>query len=146
MRIEATIMTPPLAVMCEEILEMNYAESGQFPEEDFSPAMQDFIDAKDEFVAFLLWSDDAELVGVSFFYLSQHTQIDYMSVADQITFYIIPKYRKYTINFLRFTEEWFMNRHIDIIQQGAIAGSRFQRLLELKGYTPSDVSMVKRLH
>ena len=142
---EATQMTPPLAVMCEEILEMNFAESGQYPNEIFEPAMQDFIDVADEFVAFLLWSDNAELVGVSFFYLSQHTQVSYLSVADQLTFYIKPDYRMYANSFLGFTEKWFKEHLIDIVQQGAIIGSRFQKLLELKGYTPMDVSMVKRL-
>ena len=145
MRMEATKMTPPLAIMCEEILEMNFAESGQFPNEIFEPPMQEFIELEDEFIAFLLWSDDAELVGVSFFYLSLHTQISYLSVADQITFYIKPEHRMYTNSFLGFTEKWFKEHLIDIIQQGAIVGSRFQKLLELKGYSPMDVSMVKRL-
>ena len=146
MRFEASPMTPPLAVMCEKILIRNFAESGQFPNEDFNPSMQEFIDAGKDFVAFLLWSDDGELVGVSFFFISLHTQISHMSVADQITFYIDPEYRSYANSFLGYTEQWFEDQRIDIIQQGAIIGSRFQRLLEIKGYTPSDVSMVKRLH
>lgn len=142
---QATQMSYDIACRCMPILEMNHAESGQLKDEDFNPTMDDFIEANDEFIAFLLWTDANEIVGVAFFFLGQHTQYAHLSVADQLTFYIMPDYRSYAVSFLHFTEHYFETHMIDIIQQGAIQGSRFSKLLRLKKYKAVDISYIKRL-
>ena len=146
MRIEAKQMTWEVSEQCRDIFEKNFAETGQFrEEEDVNLAFQMIIDVDDEFVIFIIYNDDDIIVGVSMFYISQHTQLQHLMVADQITFFIEKGYRQYALSLLNATERYFKKHKVDIIQQGAIVGTKFGKLLSLKGYKPSVTMYAKRL-
>ena len=62
MRMNTHHMTAELARDCMPVLILNHEESGQFPEEEFRPDMQGFIDLGESFIAFILFNDEDEIM------------------------------------------------------------------------------------
>ncbi len=137
-------MTEELSEKCEPLITLNHAESGhlkQAPE----PAWDAFIEMGEDFIAFQMYTEEDELVGICFFIFGGYSHYSSMLTAHQLTFYVLPKYRKHVSSFMKYMEDELSKAGADIILQSAVIGTRFNRLLELKGYRPMNIEYIKEL-
>ena len=126
------------------ILEQNYKETAQF-DEPLDIDWEAYLSAGDNMVAFVMRNEGSEIVGLLIFHLGWYPHIKTLIVAQQVTFYVMPEYRRHSLKLLKFSENYLKEHDIDIIVQSARCDSEFCNVLDAKGYARTDVTFTKRL-
>ena len=134
-------LTGDLISECMPLIEMNHEESGQFEELNIDWPM--YLSCEENFRAFTL-RDKGNVVGILFFLTCKYPHNINWVMAQQITFYVTPEYRPYSINLMKYAERHFTG-WVDLIIQSARVGSDFCKVLERKGYVATDITYTKRL-
>ena len=136
-------VTQELVDECKPLLEFNNRETGFLPREA-NPYWEAFI-GNDNYTLATMKDDDANIVGYALFCIGPWSHYKDLIALQQLTFFVLPEFRKYALKFLRFTEEVYQER-VDVILQSAVLGSRFGDVLESRGYTPLNIDYIKELH
>ena len=128
----------------EAIIDENYAETSQFHQPlDINWNMYMMID--DAFKAFVMRDDD-RIVGILFFAVDQYPHIQTWLMAQQLTFYVTPNYRRYSLQMIKLSEDYFRDLGVDVVIQSARYDSSFCTVLDKKGYEKQDITYTKRLN
>lgn len=129
---------------CEVILAANQKESGHFIE-DLDIYWTGYLALGDCFVSITLRDKDDNLHGILFFLVSLYSNISYLLMAQQVTFYIKKNYRFYAYKMIKFSEQVLEDKHVDFIIQSSRYDSKFCNVLDKMGYDRSDIQFIKRL-
>ena len=128
----------------EEIIDENYAETSQFHHPmDINWNM--YMMLGDSFKAFVM-RDGKKIVGVLFFAVDQYPHSQTWLMAQQLTFYVTPNYRKHSLQMIKLSEDYFRDLGVDIVIQSARYDTPFCNVLDKKGYQRADITYTKRLN
>ncbi len=125
------------------IIQDNHDISGHFSELNID--WNSYLSIGDAFSAFVMRNECDEIVGILFFAIGAYPHNYEWMMAQQITFYVQPEYRKWSMKFMQYSEDFLKKAGVDIIIQAARVGTIFCKTLEQKGYSPADVTYTKRL-
>lgn len=132
-----------LIMETEDIIAENYAETSHFHEPlDINWEM--YMSLGVNFKAFTMRAD-GRIVGILFFVTDRYPHIKTLMMAQQLTFYVIPEYRKHSLDMVKLSEDYFKAHGIDIIIQNARYDTGFCNVLDAKGYTRADITYTKRI-
>jgi hypothetical protein len=132
-----------LIMETEDIIAENYAETSHFHEPlDINWDM--YMALGVNFKAFTMRAD-GRMVGVLFFAIDRYPHVKTLMMAQQLTFYVTPQYRKHSLEMIRLSEDYFKDHDIDIIIQNARYDTGFCNVLDAKGYTRADITYTKRI-
>ena len=127
----------------EAIISENYMETSQFHEPlDINWNMYMMLD--DAFKAFVMRYNE-RIVGILFFALDNYPHIQSWLMAQQLTFYVTPEFRRHSLQMIKLSEEYFRDLGVDIVIQSARYDSPFCMVLDKKGYQRQDITYSKRL-
>jgi len=129
---------------CNSILKRNYAESGHLVE-DLEISWNSYLKIGDAFVAIIMRDGASKIQGILFFLVSPYSHVVSIKSAQQITFYIEKEHRFYCKAMIEFSESFFMNEGVDLIIQSSRYEDAFCGVLSNMGYTPSDLTFMKRI-
>lgn len=128
----------------EDIIDANYAETAHFDIPlDIDWTM--YLGCGEAFKAFVMRDKNFAIAGVLFFLVSTYPHIKTLNMAQQITFYVIPEFRRYSLLMIKASEIHFKKIGVDLIVQSARHDTGFCSVLEAKGYERTDVTFVKRV-
>lgn len=128
----------------EAIIAENYAETSQFHQPlDINWNMYMVLDTA--FKAFVMRDED-RIVGILFFALDQYPHIQTWLMAQQLTFYVTPDYRRFSLQMIKLSEDYFRDLGVDIVIQSARYDTPFCSVLDAKGYQRTDITYTKRLN
>jgi hypothetical protein len=137
-------LTINLIMDTEDIIAANYEETSQFHHPmDIDWDMYKRLE--DKFLAFTM-RDDGFIVGILFFAVDSYPHIKSWKMAQQLTFYVSPAYRRYSLQMIKLSENYCKANGIDIIIQSARYGTGFCNVLDKKGYERADITYTKRLN
>lgn len=128
---------------CFPLVKMNDKETGFLPREA-RPTWDAFINS-DQFMAMTLRTDENKLVGCMMLSIGPWTHYEDLLIAQQLTMYIIPEYRRHTIKFLTESEKRLKSLGVKYILQSAPLGSRFGELLSHRDYIPNNIDYIKEI-
>ncbi len=128
----------------EHIIDDNYAETSHFHEPlDIDWNMYMMLD--DVFKAFVMRNDNYRVVGILFFMVHAYPHIKSLLMAQQVTFYVEPKYRRHSLSIMKISEDYFKQLGVSIIVQSARYDTEFCNVLDAKGYQRADITYTKRI-
>ena len=135
-------LTDSLIDECRDIVYANHKESGQFDKLkiDWNMYLQ-----TPGFVAIVMRDVDT-IVGILFFITGPFPHNTDWIAAQQVTYYILPKYRKHSKEMMSYSENLFRIHNVDLIIQSARIGTGFCKTLEHEGYEAQDITYTKRLN
>ena len=136
-------LTDNLINEVKTIIDENYAETAQF-DIPLDIDWDTYKSIDNAFKAFIM-RDGNKIVGILFFVTCSYPHIKTMFMAQQVTFYVKPDYRKYSLKMIKDSEIYFESIGIDLIIQSARYGSDFCKVLDAKEYEPTDITYVKRI-
>lgn len=134
----------PLIIEIENIINDNYAETAHF-DIPLDIDWNTYLSIEDSFKAFVM-RDDGAIVGILFFVVAKYPHIRSLTMAQQVTFYVKPEYRKHSLKMIKESEVYFTDYGINLIIQSARYDSGFCKVLEAKNYEQSDVQYTKRIN
>jgi hypothetical protein len=142
--ISIEILTEELILDITRIMKKNYSETKHFDipldiDWDF------YLSLRKAFKAFIMRNMDDTIVGILFFITANYPHIKTLTMAQQVTFYVEPKYRRYSLEMISCSESYFTQVGINLIIQSARYKTGFCKVLEEKGYEPSDIAFIKRI-
>lgn len=127
------------------ILDDNYAETSQFHEPmDIDWSMYMAIEGM--FKAFVMRNMNDRVVGILFFMVAPYPHIKTWLMAQQVTFYVEPEYRRHSLKMINFSEQYLSEIGVDIIVQSARYDTGFCKVLDSRGYERADITYTKRLN
>ena len=127
------------------ILDDNYEETSQFHQPlDIDWGMYMAIEGM--FKAFVMRNMNRRVVGVLFFMVAPYPHIKTWIMAQQVTFYVEPDYRRHSLKMLNYSEKYLTEIGVDIIVQAARYNTGFCKVLDSKGYERADITYTKRLN
>lgn len=134
----------PLIIEIENIINDNYAETAHF-DIPLDIDWNTYLSIDNSFKAFVM-RDDGAIVGILFFVVAKYPHIRSLTMAQQVTFYVKPEYRKHSLKMIKESEVYFTDYGINLIIQSARYDSGFCKVLEAKNYEQSDVQYTKRIN
>ncbi len=144
MKISVETLDFDLISDCTDIIDRNYLESGHQDDElDIDWDM--YLSCGSNFLAIILREEDDNIVGVLFFILTTYPHIKTLNMAQQITYYIDPKFRNNSNAMIDFSEKFLEEIGVNYITQSARYDSNFCKTLIKKNYEKQDVTFTKRL-
>ena len=137
-------LTHELIMETEDIIAANYGETAQFHQPmDIDWEMYMLLEEK--FLAFTM-RDEGFVVGILFFAVDRYPHIKSWVMAQQLTFYVSPEYRRFSLQMVKLSEDYCKANDIDIIIQSARYDTGFCDVLDAKGYQRADITYTKRLN
>lgn len=128
----------------DDIIQANYKETAHFDEAlDIDWDM--YLRCGDSFKAFTMRDNNFKVTGILFFLCYMYPHIKTMSMAQQVTFYVLPEYRRHSLTMIKYSEEYFRTTGVELILQSARHDTGFCSVLEAKGYKRTDVTFAKRI-
>lgn len=136
-------LTLDLISELEMLLDDNHGETGHLPNLninwDWYLALQDSLNI------FTLRDDENQIVGVMAVYVGPYPHDVETLYAEQITYYIVPRYRRWSIKMMVYSETYCRELGCEIFIQSARIDTPFCKTLKRRKYEPVDVRFMKRL-